>query len=57
MKALGLVLLEKKIFLCFSHCKSMGANDPQGGGGHFGPQGHDWQDLYRGPLNIATYKI
>ena len=25
MKALGLVVLEKKIFLCFSHCKSMGA--------------------------------
>ena len=23
---------EKKIFLCFSHCKSMGANDPWGGG-------------------------
>ena len=31
MKALGLVVLEKKIFLCFSHCKSMGANDPRGG--------------------------
>ena len=29
MKALGLVVLEKKIFLCFSHCKSMGANDPR----------------------------
>ena len=27
---LGLVVSEK-IFLCFSHCKSMGANDPQGG--------------------------
>ena len=27
MKALGLTILEK-IFLCFSHCKSMGANDP-----------------------------
>ena len=24
-KALGLVISEKKIFLCFSHCKSMGA--------------------------------
>ena len=56
MKALGLVVSEKKIFLCFSHCKSMGANDPPGRG-HFGPQGHDWQDLYRGPLNIATHKI
>ena len=31
MKDLGLVVSEKKIFLCFSHCKSMGANDPQGG--------------------------
>ena len=28
--ALGLVVSEKKIFLCFSHCKSMGANDPRG---------------------------
>ena len=25
MKALGLVVAEKKIFICFSHCKSMGA--------------------------------
>ena len=31
MKALDLVVTEKKIFLCFSHCKSMGANDPWGG--------------------------
>ena len=31
MKALGLVVSEKKIFLCFSHCMSMGANDPRGG--------------------------
>ena len=30
MKALGLVVLEKKIFLCFSHSKSMGANNPRG---------------------------
>ena len=22
---------EKKILICFSHCRSMGANDPQGG--------------------------
>ena len=29
MKALGLVVSEKKINLCFSHCKSMGANDPR----------------------------
>ena len=26
-------------------------------GGPFLTQEHDWQDLYRGPLNIATYKI
>ena len=31
MKALDLVVLEKKIFLCFPHGKSMGANDPRGG--------------------------
>ena len=31
MKALGLVVSEKKILLCFSHCKSVGANDPRGG--------------------------
>ena len=38
MKALGLVVLEKKIFLCFSHCKSTGVNDPQGGA-IFDPRG------------------
>ena len=25
------------------------------GRGQFGPQGFDWQDLCRAPLNIATY--
>ena len=30
-KALELVASGKKIFVCFSHCKSMGANDPQDG--------------------------
>ena len=38
MKALGLVVLEKKIFLCFPHCKSMGANEPRGGA-IFDPRG------------------
>ena len=38
MKALGLVVSEKKIFLCFSHCKSMGDNDPRGGA-IFDPRG------------------
>ena len=30
IKALGLSVSEKKIFLCFSYCKFMGANDFQG---------------------------
>ena len=38
MKALGIVVSEKKIFLCFSHCKCMGANDPRGGA-IFDPRG------------------
>ena len=38
MKALGLVVSEKKIFICFSHCKSMGANDPRSGA-IFDPRG------------------
>ena len=37
MKALGLVVSEKKIFLCFSH------DAP--GAGPYGAQGHVWQDL------------
>ena len=37
MKALGLAVSEKKIFLCFTH-------DPLGRG-PYGPQGHGWQDL------------
>ena len=39
MKALGLVISEKKIFFCFTH-------DPLAlGQGPYGPQGHGWQDL------------
>ena len=30
IKALGLMVSKKKLFLCFSYYKSMGANDPQG---------------------------
>ena len=37
MKAMGLVVSET-IFLMFSHCKSMGANDPWGGA-IFDPRG------------------
>ena len=38
MKARGLVVSEKKIFYVFSHCKSMGDNDPWGGA-IFDPRG------------------
>ena len=41
----------REVFLSFSHYKSMGAN----GGVASLDQGLDWQDLCRGPLNIATY--
>ena len=37
MKALGLVVSEKKFFLCFTH------DTP--GRGPYGPQVHSWQDL------------
>ena len=37
MKALGLVVSEKKTFLCFTH-------DPPGQG-PYGHQGYGWQDL------------
>ena len=37
MKALGLVVSEKKIFYVFSMTPP--------GRGPYGPQGHDWQDL------------
>ena len=39
----------------FSHCKSMGANDP--GMGPFLSRGHGWQDLERGSPHIARHKI
>ena len=44
---------EKKIFFIFSYCMTMGDDDP--GRGQFRPQGHDWQDLCRVQLNIATH--
>ena len=39
MKALGLLVSEKKIFLCFAH------DHPPLGRGPYGPQGHGLQDL------------
>ena len=44
IKALGLMVSEKKIFYVFSYYKSMQANDTPGLG-KLGPQGHDWQYL------------
>ena len=54
IKVLGLVVSEK-IFLFFSHCKSVGANDP--GWDYFRSQGHDSRDLCKAPGNIAAYQI
>ena len=42
MKDLGLVVPEKKIFYVFPIASLWELMTP----------GHDWQDLYRGPLNI-----
>ena len=56
MKTLGLVVAEKKIFLCFSHCKSMGANDPRGGA-IFDPRGMIGRIYIKDHYTIATYKI
>ena len=47
---------EGRFFLCFSHCKSMGANDPRGGA-IFVPRGMIGRIYKKGPLHIATYKI
>ena len=55
IKALGLMVSEKKIFFyVFSYYKSMEANDPPGSG-QLGPQRDDWLDLLGVPLNVATY--
>ena len=43
IQALGRVVLEKKIFKCFSHYKPMADMTPPGHG-QFGPKGHDWEE-------------
>ena len=53
MKALGHMVSEKKIVLCFYNCKSKRAI----GWGHFLPQGHAWQDLCKAPCNNVAYQI
>ena len=45
---------ERMIFKSFSQFKSMRVIYPQEHG-QFAPKGFDWQDLRRGPLDIATY--
>ena len=54
IKALGLMVSEKKIFLRFFPIISLW-RPMTPGRGQFRPQGHDWQDLCRVPLNIATH--
>ena len=55
MKALGLEASEKNVDYVFSHCKSMGVNDPRGG--VILPQVHVSQDLCKAPHNNTAYKI
>ena len=51
--ALGLMVSEKIFFYVFPIVSLWELMTT--GCGQFGPQGHDWQDLYRAPLNIAAY--
>ena len=53
IKALDLMVSEKKIFLHFPIVSLREMMTP--GGSQFRPQGYDWQDLCRLPLNIATH--
>ena len=53
MSAVGLIILEKKFFLNFSHYKSMGANDPKGVAS-LGPGGLIGRIYVGDPPNIAT---
>ena len=45
---------EKKIFKDFSHCKSMGANDPRGVA-NWGPRGMVGRIYIGDTLDIGTY--
>ena len=56
MNALGHIVSEKKVFICFSKCKYKGAIDPPGWG-NFSPQGHSWQDLCKASNYNAAYQI
>ena len=52
-RALGLMVSERKILLCSTYFSIWELMTP--GCSNFDPQGHDWQDLCRVPLNLATY--
>ena len=54
IKALGLMVSETKIFVTFFPIINLWRPITPGCG-PIGPQGHDWQDLRRVPLNVATY--
>ena len=47
-------MVSEKVFLCFSHYKSMGVLDPQGVAS-LDSRPLDWQDLCYGALDVATY--
>ena len=51
INALGLMVSEKKIYYVFPIVNLWELM----GRGQIGPQGHDWQNLCRVSLNIATY--
>ena len=48
--------IKKEDFSTFSYCKCTGDDDPRGVA-NLDPKHHDWQDLCRVPLIIATHKI
>ena len=53
IKALGLVVSDKKIFSCFPDVK----HATPAGRGHFGLHDHNLNKLCRGSLGDATYQI
>ena len=55
IKALGLMVSDKKIFSCFSYIRLCKTCDP--GAGPFLAPGDNLNRLGRGPLGDATYQI
>ena len=56
IKALGLVVSDKKIFSCFPYIRLCKTCDPPGWG-HFWLQEYYLNKLVRGPLGDATYQM